>query len=272
MPSDAEDAAAALRRKIGVGESEPIGKMKLLRAMDARDFTVRMEAASGYTVPKGIVMCSCALVALNEDDDVARQKFTVGHELGHAVVGAAKWRLNVDEEAWCDNFSSAILLPRQMLAQFAHTASLVEWLDLPTRFEVSVSVAMRRAWHYEMKLIVVPNMKLDECPRQDDAARLLTLMRGCTQIGETNGTLHNGVRYVVRRTKHSVAAVADFAPLTEVLMKIFEDGAYRTAGANLFTLFAFALLGFFRTVSGGRYSPAQPRSNALRGLLRLPLW
>ncbi len=33
-------------------------------------------------------------------------------------------------------------------------------------------------------------------------------------------------------------------------MKIFEDGAYRTAGANLFTLFAFALLGFFRTVSG----------------------
>jgi tetratricopeptide (TPR) repeat protein len=76
-----------------------------------------------------------------------RRRFTVAHEIGHAVLISRSGALVTDGpdlERFCDAFASALLIPESMLPKLPATVSVEDLTDAARLFEVSLPVAAIR--------------------------------------------------------------------------------------------------------------------------------
>lgn len=68
-----------------------------------------------------------------------RRRFTIAHELGHAVLDRAGWSADADVERLCDMFAAELLLPRRQLAErLADGLSSDVVIDLAHRYQMSL--------------------------------------------------------------------------------------------------------------------------------------
>jgi Zn-dependent peptidase ImmA (M78 family) len=222
LPIEPESAAELLREDLNV-DSFSVKPYHILRAMNAKSIQACM-SISGYRIPEGY-FGPCAVVALNRKDDPARQKFTMAHELGHAIVDVAGEPLRCgvfdgkgsfrDEEEFCDLFAAAFTMPLSQVNRYAEQVEgLEDWLGFPDCFEVSVSAAARRLWTLRRLLLVYAHEKArEESPAPANTEELLRI-GAKLDVGEKySAKLSNGAPFCVRRTKHGIQAIADFSKL-----------------------------------------------------------
>ena len=113
------------------------------RKLDYREF-------SGFALSDRVA----PLVFINNADFKVSQMFTLAHEIGHLVLGesgVSTDSVGVDgalgNEAWCDRFAAALLVPATDLeAQIDAAGGDIEGVlqELAHRYKVSVSVVLRK--------------------------------------------------------------------------------------------------------------------------------
>jgi hypothetical protein len=121
----------------------------------------------------------------------------------------------VAEEKWCDDFATALLMPKSMVMSF--TRSLSDWLRLADEFQVSSEAASFRAWQCSKKLLIQSNQAIptDYVRRQVASeifsiAELLTKREMEGPFVDECGTLSTGEQFVVRMWSDGhFVAVAD---------------------------------------------------------------
>jgi hypothetical protein len=140
----AEQVAASLvgrggHRMYDVDLADVLRRLPRLRVVTA------VIGASGYLVPEGAVD-GHAYVVLNSSQPTHRQRFTLAHEIGHYLYEKERI-VEIDEELWCDQFASYLLIPTERVRAFeANTNRLSEWLAGPASFRVSREAFFRRTW------------------------------------------------------------------------------------------------------------------------------
>lgn len=161
----AERAAADLRRRAGLGHSEPLvdlnpvlaaGNFKLARA-DLRAADGGLEAmmfpGSNGTLSIRVDPTPCGGWGSASDPLIGeisrqRERFRVAHEIGHALFydtsSQRRRRLrrsSPGEEAFCDRFAAALLMPPLAVREMPVAAASA--IALQRRFQVSLEVALR---------------------------------------------------------------------------------------------------------------------------------
>jgi hypothetical protein len=101
--------------------------------------------ASGYLVEEGIVD-RYSYIVVNERHSIERQRFTTAHEIGH-YLHRREGIVGLNEEIWCDEFASHLLMPRERLKAFeSNIKGLADWLEGARCFRVSKEAFFHRAW------------------------------------------------------------------------------------------------------------------------------
>jgi len=153
-----EEAAIALRSHLGLAATEiPQDMFKVFRNIGLHVFRRQLGASSisGLFI-RHPVAGNCILV--NYDEDLFRQRFTVAHEVGHAlldteqdfVVSFKKWDKSDLSEIRANVFASRFLLPPETLSIFPEPQTWTEakFLEYSTRFMVNpatLAYALRSA-------------------------------------------------------------------------------------------------------------------------------
>ncbi|WP_226653588.1 XRE family transcriptional regulator [Leifsonia sp. LS1] len=145
LPADGtyspEDRAMELRRGLGLG-SEPIESMTevLERAgvmvVPVELDTVKLDAIGGW--PED----GAPIVMVSTHAPGERQRFTLAHELGHAIMHDGT---GDDQEAEADQFASAFLMPVSMARSELVNPTLSSLTALKSRWGVSIAALARRA-------------------------------------------------------------------------------------------------------------------------------
>ncbi len=136
-----EDRASELRRRLGLGV-EPIPSMTAV--LEAAGVivvpvdldSVKLDAIGGWPEHGAPII----LVATHAPGD--RQRFTLAHELGHAVLHDGS---GDDQEAEADRFASAFLLPPAMARTELRNPTLSSLVALKARWGMSIAALGRRA-------------------------------------------------------------------------------------------------------------------------------
>lgn len=144
-----EEAAFSLRRHLGLAAHEiPQDIFKVFRKIGQNVFRRKLgtSSISGLFV-RHPVAGNCVLV--NDDEDLFRQRFTVAHEVGHAlldteqdfVVSFNKWDKNDLSELRANVFASRFLLPPETLSIIPEPQTWTEtkFLEYATRFMVNTA-------------------------------------------------------------------------------------------------------------------------------------
>src|SRR6266571_3019866 len=113
---------AELRRLMDVQAKEVaelVGTPRLSHAQWAR-LGITVQAKSMMSAGAGIDLGSTCVVYVRESDAAVRQRFTVAHEIGHFLLRGVHVRQQISlerryEERLCDEFASAVLIPRGRL-------------------------------------------------------------------------------------------------------------------------------------------------------------
>lgn len=81
------------------------------------------------------------IVVLKDQEDGARQRFTIAHELGHLLLNIKDREL--DEEKVCNKFAASLLMPRQsVMNEFGNKRKNVSFYELKSfKLEYRVSIA-----------------------------------------------------------------------------------------------------------------------------------
>jgi Zn-dependent peptidase ImmA (M78 family) len=86
-------------------------------------------------------------IVYSKDLGSGRQRFTIAHELGHAVLtvrGEAEVSEGRDLEQFCDTFASSLLMPKACLPKLPSPVTVESLRDVARRFEVSLPAAAMR--------------------------------------------------------------------------------------------------------------------------------
>ncbi|PZF28211.1 hypothetical protein DEJ35_12700 [Curtobacterium sp. MCPF17_051] len=135
------DRATELRRRLGLGV-EPIPSMTAVLesagviVLPVNLDSVKLDAIGGWPEQGAPII----LVSTHAPGD--RQRFTLAHELGHAVLhdGAGD-----NQEAEADQFASAFLLPSAMARTELQNPTLSTLVALKARWGMSIAALGRRA-------------------------------------------------------------------------------------------------------------------------------
>lgn len=149
--NDAEKAAKQLRKKWKLGDGPISNISNLLEKKGIRvikidfGFHYNHEGLSGWAENKRI-----PVIVLNaRQQDTARVRFTILHELGHLLLEMSEVLEMDDIERICDAFAGAVLLPAEILTQeFGknRTAiSMTELRQIKELFGISIAAIMVRA-------------------------------------------------------------------------------------------------------------------------------
>jgi Zn-dependent peptidase ImmA (M78 family) len=136
-----QDAADKVRSVLGVPPG-PVGDLVGVLesggvAVLRRDLgTTRMDALMSW--PKG----GRPVVVLGSHAPGDRQRFTVAHELGHAVMHAVP---REDQEGEADRFASQFLMPQQDIRTELGEVTVAKLARLKARWGVSMAALLRRA-------------------------------------------------------------------------------------------------------------------------------
>jgi Zn-dependent peptidase ImmA (M78 family) len=211
LPAGAEDAARMVRQRARA-EAFAIDLNKLLVLSGFEQLDAAIEG-DGYFVPAGTLGSRHVIVA-NERAAAERKRFTIGHELGHAVLHINKHELN-DAESWCDEFSAALLMPRDVVSSFANRVRrLSDWFCFAEQFRVSGAAASRRLWECERVLVARGGEMTPLLSAEYNSARA-QLMAGCKAVavcGESSGILASGEKFMMlRRSKNEFVGAASFS-------------------------------------------------------------
>ncbi len=86
------------------------------------------------------------IIVLLKDNDGARQRFTIAHELGHLILDILDDDLN--EEKLCNKFAGALLMPKNAVinefGEFRHSISYYELRAFKLEYKVSMSAVVYR--------------------------------------------------------------------------------------------------------------------------------
>lgn len=139
---DAEDAADSFRKDYELSINQPISDLiNILENLgiiiiqidnsDERfsDFDGLSEIVNGIPI-----------IVLLKDEDGARQRFTIAHELGHLVLNIKNEQL--DEEKMCNKFAGALLMPKNaVIKEFGNSRFNISYYEL-TAFKREYKVSM----------------------------------------------------------------------------------------------------------------------------------
>ena len=90
------------------------------------------------------IVNNIAVIALLKDEDGARQRFTIAHELGHLVLSIKNKELN--EEKLCNKFAGALLMPKEaVIKEFGISRFNISFFEL---------IAFKREYKVSMAAIV----------------------------------------------------------------------------------------------------------------------
>lgn len=147
-PSEAEYAARALRIHWGLGNRPIPSMVELLEDHGIKVVSVASERIDGLTARvhrKRGDGKPIPVVVVNKDDWGERQRFTMGHELGHIVMDVLP---EVDEEKAAHRFAGAFLMPpealRAEIGRRRHGIGWHELFELKQIFGVSVQALAYR--------------------------------------------------------------------------------------------------------------------------------
>jgi Zn-dependent peptidase ImmA (M78 family) len=146
----AETLAAGVRDTTGAGHAAVVDVNRIARALGAVIYEREMEE-EGMLRPLG----DRAIVLLSKDLPRERQRFTIGHELGHWVLRSPRADLRRlrhlpgetgSEEYFCDKFSGALLMPEQWVVEsYRYEPHNFETMrELAKAADVSLSAALLR--------------------------------------------------------------------------------------------------------------------------------
>lgn len=136
----ARRAAREVCHDLGLDQTAPVDVQRIAQQFGAkvvhRDVSGdgRLETRDGQLV-----------IVARRSTGSARQRFTIGHELGHIYLMRAELRLNrQDQERFCDAFAAALLLPTPWLQREAdeHPQTLEALRSIAGRAEVSLACAL----------------------------------------------------------------------------------------------------------------------------------
>ena len=86
------------------------------------------------------------IVLLKYNNDGARQRFTIAHELGHLLLDIKKKEL--DEEKACNRFAGALLMPKEaVINEFGPSRNIISFFELKafkTEYKVSMQAIIYR--------------------------------------------------------------------------------------------------------------------------------
>ena len=146
---DPERSASSLRMhwKLGLG---PIPNLaELLEERGVKVFQLDLSKVHGVAATVRISGGGpTPIIAVNRHDCGHRQRFTLAHELGHAVLQIGP---GVDAEAAAHRFAEAFLLPAEalwaVLGKFRESICLAELLHVKQRFGASMQAIAYRCIH-----------------------------------------------------------------------------------------------------------------------------
>lgn len=143
---EAERAADALRRHWGLGH-EPIPNLvELLEERGIKLFALPLKDVDGLAARAGHPQgARIPLVVFNADHWGERQRFTIGHELGHLILDVA---CDLDGERVAHRFAGAFLMPAVALwlevGKRRNAIAIGELLALKAVFGVSIQALTHR--------------------------------------------------------------------------------------------------------------------------------
>ena len=140
---DAEDAANSFRKDYDLSVNQPISDLInilenlgiIIIQIDNTD-----EKFSDFDGLSEIVN-NIPIIVLLKDEDGARQRFTIAHELGHSVLNIKNEQL--DDEKMCNKFAGALLVPKNaVIKEFGNSRFNISYYELVAfKKEYKVSMA-----------------------------------------------------------------------------------------------------------------------------------
>lgn len=145
---DAEKAAETFKKDYGLSINQPISDLisilenlgiliVQIKNTDNRfsDFNGLSEVVNGFP-----------FIVLLNDDDGARQRFTIAHELAHLILDINNSKSDV--EIICNRFASSLLMPKEaVIMEFGESRSKISFFELRVfkrKYKVSIPTAVRR--------------------------------------------------------------------------------------------------------------------------------
>ena len=139
---DAENAANDFRKDYDLSVNQPISDLiNILEnlgivVIQIDNYDKRFSDFDGLSeIVNGI-----PVIVLLKDEDGARQRFTIAHELGHLVLNIKNKQL--DEEKLCNKFAGALLMPKTaVIREFGSSRPSISYYEL-TAFKREYKVSM----------------------------------------------------------------------------------------------------------------------------------
>ena len=143
---DVDKAAMGLRRKWNLGEAPISNLMELLEDKGIRIYEIRTgEYFHGISACAGNI----PVIAVREQDDLLRKRFTISHELGHILLKFPENNNRKAREKLCHTFAGAFLLPEDVikaeLGERRSKIALWELKKLKGVYGISIQAIMARA-------------------------------------------------------------------------------------------------------------------------------
>jgi Zn-dependent peptidase ImmA (M78 family)/transcriptional regulator with XRE-family HTH domain len=152
---DVETAAAEVRAMLGLGSRDPIPN--LTRAVERSGVIVvrlptTMEDHDGFSAWPDFGLGGRPIIALTIGHTGDRDRFTIGHELGHIILHTLRSNVETGQaEIEANRFAGALLLPREAaLEAMRPPVTLRVLMAVKATFGTSIAMAARRAWDLDL--------------------------------------------------------------------------------------------------------------------------
>lgn len=203
-----QDVAQYVRRDLNLGMGPIPNLVSVLEDAGATVVrwpleSVQMDAVAAW--PRG----TAPVILIGEHVTAERQRFTMAHELGHAVmhVGGHVDEALATHEREADAFAGEFLIPRSPLArEWPRTPTLEALVDLKQRWGVSLSALIHRAsdtglisedqnreWNIKLSTTGMHRREPSPLPREDPMALGRAINRAMQQgvsVGELAAKAH----------------------------------------------------------------------------------
>jgi Zn-dependent peptidase ImmA (M78 family) len=140
---DAENAAENFRKDYKLSINQPISE--LINILENLGIVIiqidnHNEKFSDFDGLSEVVN-NIPIIILLKDNDGARQRFTIAHELGHLVLNINNEKL--DEEKMCNKFAGALLMPKEaVIKEFGNSRYNISYYELKAfKMEYKISMA-----------------------------------------------------------------------------------------------------------------------------------
>jgi Zn-dependent peptidase ImmA (M78 family)/DNA-binding XRE family transcriptional regulator len=146
-PEEIEQLATEVRRTWGLGLGPITRPIQLLESKGIRvlPLSKSCEEVDAFSFWRGKV----PVILLSLSKPPSRVHFDVAHELGHLVLHDDVVPGSTESESEADLFASAFLMPQETFSQ-----------EIPSRWNFSVFLALKRRWHVSIQAAVYRSYRL----------------------------------------------------------------------------------------------------------------